>query len=47
MLHDGIQILVEHALEASPVAIGSKSGLNRNGGPKGKKEGTSHKEHFT
>ena len=47
MLNDGIQILVENAFEASPIAIGSESGRNRNGGPNGKEKGTSHKEHFT
>jgi hypothetical protein len=46
-LENGGQVLVEHAFQASPVAIGGESGGNQGGAPEGKKEETSHEEHFT
>jgi hypothetical protein len=47
VLHDGAQVLIEHAFQASPVAIGRENGRSQDGAPQGNKQETSHEEHFT
>ncbi len=42
VLDDGVQVLIEHAFEASSVTIGAESVRDQKASPQDQKEGTSH-----